>query len=203
MPTAVLSQELTPAEIESARLDLEQARDAVFSATEGLSEAQWDYLPESGGWSIAANLEHMVVIQEIILGPIADALANSAETSSYDAEAVKVLDALIRTKFPDRSRKFPSPESTHPQRRWTPSESLNRLSANTLRLIERLESTPSLRHRSVPSPPMNAMTNGEHKSMDGYQWILAVAAHTERHTRQILEITAEPGFPRNRATCDT
>jgi hypothetical protein len=31
--------------------------------------------------------------------------------------------------------------------------------------------------------------------MDGYQWILAAAARTERHTKQILEVKAEAGFP--------
>jgi hypothetical protein len=31
--------------------------------------------------------------------------------------------------------------------------------------------------------------------LDGYDWILAVAAHTARHTQQILEVKADPGFP--------
>jgi hypothetical protein len=31
--------------------------------------------------------------------------------------------------------------------------------------------------------------------MDGYQWILAVAAHSARHTQQILEVKADPKFP--------
>ena len=37
---SVPSQELTQAEIEAAREYLEHTRDAVFSTTEGLSEAQ-------------------------------------------------------------------------------------------------------------------------------------------------------------------
>jgi hypothetical protein len=31
--------------------------------------------------------------------------------------------------------------------------------------------------------------------MDGYQWILAAAAHAERHTKQILEVIANAAFP--------
>jgi hypothetical protein len=31
--------------------------------------------------------------------------------------------------------------------------------------------------------------------LDGKQWLLFVAAHVERHTRQILEIKEQPGFP--------
>ena len=32
--------------------------------------------------------------------------------------------------------------------------------------------------------------------MDGYQWLLLIAAHCERHTAQILEIKAMPGYPK-------
>jgi hypothetical protein len=31
--------------------------------------------------------------------------------------------------------------------------------------------------------------------MDGYQWVLGVAAHTERHTKQIREVQATAGYP--------
>ncbi len=184
--------ELTAYEVEEARRYLEEARDGVFLATNGLSEAQWNYRPASGGWPVAGIVEHMVVIQDLILGPIAEALANSPEASGAGPETI---DAIIKTKIPDRSRKFQAPESVHPTGRWSSCESLKRLSANTQRLIERLESAPGLREHVVPSPPINAVTNGEHKLMDGYQWILAAAAHTDRHTRQILEVKAEAGFP--------
>ena len=33
--------------------------------------------------------------------------------------------------------------------------------------------------------------------LDAYEWVLAVAAHTERHTKQILEVKADANFPAN------
>jgi len=30
----------------------------------------------------------------------------------------------------------------------------------------------------------------------GYEWILFIAAHSERHTKQILEVKADPNFPK-------
>jgi len=188
----VAYERLTQLEIEDARCYLECARDNVLGATEGLSETQWNYRPASGGWPVAGLVEHMVVIQELVLGPFAQALADSPETPGVDALAI---DAIIKQRFPDRSQKFPAPEFVHPTGRWTASESLSRLSANTQRLIERLESTPGLRQHRVPSPPLKAITGGEYQLMDGYHWILATAAHTERHTNQILEVKGEPGFP--------
>ena len=186
------NEELTTSEIDEARRYLDQARENVLSATEGLSDAQWNYRPASGGWSIAEIVEHMGIIQERILGPFSQALAESPESNSADSE---IIDTIINTKFADRSRKFNAPEFVRPTGQWTPAESLNRLSRNTARLIERLESTPGLRQRRIPSPPLNAITEGAYKLMDGYQWILAAAAHNERHTKQILEVKAETKFP--------
>jgi len=35
------------------------------------------------------------------------------------------------------------------------------------------------------------------KKMDAYQWILFIAAHSERHTKQLLEVKADPNFPKS------
>jgi hypothetical protein len=47
----------------------------------------------------------------------------------------------------------------------------------------------------VEAPPLKAASKGAFESMDGYQWVLTVAAHIERHTKQILEVKADAGFP--------
>jgi hypothetical protein len=32
--------------------------------------------------------------------------------------------------------------------------------------------------------------------LDAYQWLLLISGHTERHLAQILEVKADPNFPR-------
>ena len=190
--TPAISERLSAAEIAEGRAAVEAARDRMIAATDGLSEAQWNYRPASGGWSPAGIIEHSVVIQELVLGPIAQALDAAPEAPDEEAETI---DSIVKTKVADRSRKFPSPAPTHPAGRWMPEEILARLGANTQRFVERLEATPGLRNRRIPSPPLKAITGGQHELMDGYQWILAAAFHTDRHTQQILEVKAEAGFP--------
>jgi hypothetical protein len=34
------------------------------------------------------------------------------------------------------------------------------------------------------------------KKLDGYEWVLFVAGHSERHTKQINEVKADPNFPK-------
>jgi len=82
-----------------------------------------------------------------------------------------------------------------PAGRWPYAEATARLLRNYESFAEYLESTPDLRQHALPSRPLKAVSNGEFDSMDGYQWILGAAAHTERHAKQILEIKADPNFP--------
>jgi hypothetical protein len=190
--TPAISEKLSAAEVAEGRAALEAARDRMKAATEGLSEVQWNYRPASGGWSAAGIVEHSVAVQELVLGPIAQALDAAPETPGEEAGTI---DAIVKAKVADRSRRFPSPEPTHPVGRWTPAETLARLGANTERFVERLGAAPGLRKRRLPSPPLKAISGGQHELMDGYQWILATAFHTDRHTQQILDVKAEVGFP--------
>ncbi len=53
---------------------------------------------------------------------------------------------------------------------------------------EYLKTTPDLRAHAADSP-MGV-------KLDGYEWILLIAGHSERHTKQILEVKADPNFPK-------
>jgi len=33
--------------------------------------------------------------------------------------------------------------------------------------------------------------------LDAYEFVLLIAAHSERHTKQILEVKADPNYPKN------
>jgi hypothetical protein len=186
-------QKLTSFELEQGQRYLEQTRNGVIGATKGLSEAQWKFKPAPDRWSIAEIVEHMVVTQEYVLGPIREQLAKAPAVST-DRDYKKV-DALVVNQIPDRLVKFQAPEALQPTGRWAPSAALDRLLKNYERLTEYLESTPDLRLHMLEAPPLKAVSKGKYESMDGYQWVLATAAHTERHTKQILEVKADANFP--------
>jgi uncharacterized damage-inducible protein DinB len=186
-------QRLTEQELEQARLFLQQTRNAVIGATKGLSAAQWTFKPAPGQWSIAENLDHMVIVQERVLGPILSQLASApAPPANRDYKAV---DAIVIHQFPTRLAKFQAPEFIRPVDQIVPSESLDRLKTNYIRLMDYVESTPGLRQHAGEAVPLKAVSNGEYDVMDGYQWVLAAAAHTERHAKQMLEVMADDNFP--------
>jgi hypothetical protein len=188
-----LDQQITSTELDQARLYLQQTCNYAVGATKGLTEAQWQFKPSPDCWSIAQTVDHMVVIQELILGPIREQLA-SAPAPSADRD-YKQVDAIVLQQFPLRLNKFQSPVVAQPAGQWPPAVAFERLVKNCERLTAYLESTPDLRQHVLESPPLKAVTKGAFDSADGYQWILAAAAHTERHTKQILEVKADANFP--------
>jgi hypothetical protein len=55
--------------------------------------------------------------------------------------------------------------------------------------IELMKNTPDLRAHATDSPLG--------QKLDGYEWLLFIAAHSERHTKQIQEVKDNPNFPKN------
>ena len=184
-------QELTSAERETARQFLKQTLNSAIGATRLLTEAQWNFKPSLEAWSIADILDHVVVVQDRVLGPRRELLATAPPPpAGRDCEAI---DAIVINCFGTRLAKFQAP----PLERLglKPNELLDRLRLNYARLADYLDSTPDLRDHAADAPPLRAISKGVHEVMDGYQWILAAAAHTERHAKQMLEVIADEKFP--------
>ena len=164
---------------------LNQARDGVLAAVKGLTPAQWNFKPAPDRWSIAEILEHMTVVEEYA-GSLLDKLPTMpAPAAGFNASKI---DALILAKMPDRSTKAQAPPEIQPSGRWTTAEALKHFAAGNQRLASALDNAPELRKHVAPHPAFGPL--------DGYQWILLVAAHNERHTQQMLEVKADPRYPR-------
>jgi hypothetical protein len=180
-------QSLTRAEKEQALQYLSESRSGVLDAVKGLSEAQWKFKPAPDRWSVAEVVEHLALIEDVvtqnILGNIAKAPAGSADRDS------KQVDTMILTKVPDRSTKYQAPPSATPTGRWTHAEALEHFLGGRAQTIALFKSTPDLRQHVIDHPVFGPL--------DGYEWVLAVAAHSARHTKQILEVKADPNFPVN------
>lgn len=193
MPTAQaqLAPELTLVELDRANLYLEQTRDGFIGTIKLLSAAQWSSKPDPTRWSSAEIAEHILKAHEHILGPIRERLAQSP---AADTQPDRV-DDLVIARFANRMIKATGPEALNPSGGLSRAQAIERAASNYARLKEYLRSEPGLRDHAIESIPLQILSQGVFKLMDGYQWILAAAAHTERHTKQILELIADPSFP--------
>jgi uncharacterized damage-inducible protein DinB len=182
------AQNITPGERQQAAKYLDDSRDGVVQAVQGLSDAQWKFTPGPTRWSIAEVVEHLALIENFFLDDVCPELFKSPK-SSPSAGGAKDTDRLILSKLSDRSTKYQAPDLAVPTGRWTPQEALRRFLAAREQTVGFLNTATDLRLHSVSHPAFGPL--------DGYQWVLAVAAHSARHTQQILEVKAAPNFPAN------
>ena len=187
LSTVAFGQTLTQADRERAAKYLEQTRDGVVSATKGLSESQMKFKAAPDRWSVAETLEHIALAEDFLLQNVTDKIMK-APAGAADRDTAKT-DAMVLAMIPDRSHKAQAPPPLVPTGRWTPAETLDHFLKSRARTIEFLESTLDLREHVADSPLG--------QPMDAYEWMLFVAAHSERHTKQILEVKADPNFPKN------
>jgi DinB family protein len=182
---AVSAQTLTQAERERALRYLTDTRNGVSDAVKGLSEAQWKFKPAPDRWSVAEVVEHLALTEELVSKQVLADL-NKAPAGAANRD-VKQVDAMIVDKITDRTTKFEAPPPVAPTGRWTPATALDHFLDGRAQTIALLQSTPDLRQHVINHPAFGPL--------DGYEWILAVAGHSARHTKQIIEVKADPNFP--------
>ena len=184
--STALAQNASSEDKEKGLKLLEQTRQGVLDATNGLSDAQWKFKPAPDRWSVAEVLEHITLSEDFLYENGAQkALTGTASAPDRD---FKKTDAAILTMVPDRSTKRQAPGPLVPTDRWVPAEMLEHFQKSRARTIEFLKDTPDLRSHTTESPLGQT---------DSYEWIIFIAAHSERHTKQILEVKADPNFPKN------
>jgi len=187
LATTTFAQTLSPADRDRAVQYLEQTRDGVVAATKGLSEAQLKYKSAPDRWSVADTLEHIAVSEDFLLANVKNNVMK-APAGPADRDTAKI-DASVLAVIPDRSRKAQAPPELVPKGRWTPSEALDHFLKSRAETIAFLQATPDLRQHVTDSP--------FGQKLDAYEWLLFIGAHSERHTKQIVEVKSDANFPKN------
>ncbi|AOS43576.1 DinB superfamily protein [Lacunisphaera limnophila] len=185
--TGLRAQDLSADDRAAGLAYLEKTRAGVYAAAAGLSEAQLTFKAAPDKWSVAQVLEHIASAEDMLLGMVTEQALKAPPRS--DGEDVKAIDALILTAIPDRSQKRSAPEPLIPSNRYGSSaEALKHFGESRTKTLALMADVPDLRGHAMDSPLG--------KKLDPYQWLLFISAHTERHTKQMLEVKADPGFPK-------
>lgn len=184
---AATAQSLTPAEREKAINYLESTKQGVLEATSDLSQAQWAFKPGPDRWSVAEVTEHIAAAEDLLRGSIEDQVLKAPPRPA--GEDVQALDAMVLRAITDRSRKAQAPEPLKPTNRFgSPEGSLKHFTESREKTMSLLKSRQDLREHATDSPLG--------RKLDAYEWILFIGAHSERHTKQIEEVKADPNFPK-------
>ncbi len=180
-------QSLDPGDRDRAIQYLEATKKGVLDATKGLSEAQWNYKPAPDRWSVAEVMEHIAASEDVLRGMVTDKIMKAPPRP--EAADVKMIDEMVLAKIPDRSKKAQAPPELVPTNRFgSPDAARKHFVESRAKTADFLQQTSDLRAHAADSP-LGA-------KLDAYEWILFIAAHSERHTKQINEVKADPNFPK-------
>jgi len=184
---AASAQEVTLAEKERALQYLETTKKGVLEATKGLSEAQWNFKAAPDRWSVAQVMEHIAAAEDYIRGALMEKVMMAP--AGEPGRDVKKTDEAVLAMIPDRTTKVQAPEPLVPTNRFgSPADSVKHFVESRATTEEFLKTTTGLREHVTDSPM---------GKLDGYEFVLLIAAHSERHTKQINEVKADPNFPKN------
>jgi hypothetical protein len=184
------SSTLTKEDRERAIEYLKQTQKDFLASIEGVSEAQWKFKAAPDRWSIAETAEHIALTEQTIWDLVSGKIMKSPPAPEK-AAAAKGKDETILTVIPDRSRKAQAPERLKPTGKWATQAALTKdfeaLRGKEIAFVT--ETKEDLRNHFEEHPFL--------KTMDAYQWIIFNGAHCKRHTAQILEVKADPNYPKS------
>ncbi len=159
--------------------ELRATGDGFLKAVEETGEPEWVFKPAPERWSVAETAEHTTVVLDSISRMITTRLLEQPLPPRESSPRI-TDDQIIRLLF-DRSRRRDAPSTTLPTGRYASrAETMTVFGTARDHLMEWVSVTEAdLREFGSPHPALG--------KLDGVQWLLFLAAHTERHTRQILE----------------
>ena len=164
-------------------------RKFFLDSVAGLSKEQWSFKASPEKWSIAECAEHIATSEDYIWG-LVEKLNAGPDASPEMIEKTKGKDQMIVEMVPKRDQKFQAPEPLKPKHMTeNAADYIEKFRASRDRNIRSLDAAPaSMRNKVTAHPALGPL--------DSYQWALLVSAHAERHTNQILEVKADPNFPK-------
>ncbi len=163
---------------------LDETEGRVLRVLQGLTVDQLLYRPQPGCWSVAENVEHVVVTERRLVGAIEKLLQGRPDLekrySLTDAEVLRQIGTVVE--------RVQAPAYVLPTLRW-PAESLSQEFETARRRTREfaMATAADLRRYFI-----NHFLFGD---LDGYQWLLLIGAHSQRHSAQAEAVKASPGFP--------
>ncbi len=166
--------------LESTKIDLHEA-------VNGLSAEQLTAKPDPERWSVAECLEHIVLVEEGIFGRLQHTMQKPDEPEKR--ADIQVSDLYLTKALRSRKSGISSPEPFVPTGRFGTTEAtLAAFDEQRGRVIAYAQSAPG----NWRTHFFRHLVFG---TIDGFQTLLLLAGHGERHRKQIEEVKATPDFP--------
>lgn len=166
----------------------EKTKARLLRDVKGLSEAQLNWKADSSRWSVFQCTEH-IALAEAMLWQFVQGKNSGPATPEKRAEVKVTSDQLI-SMMTDRSHKFHAPAELVPTTQFADEQ------AALAAFVSRRDSTIEY-IKSTQDDLKDHFMTAPFGTSDCYLGLIFLAAHCARHTLQIEEVMATPGFPKN------
>lgn len=153
-----------------------------------LSRAQWHYKPVDSVWSIAEISEHLEKSERELFGLVSNQLVKTAahpeKVNEVSGKTKAVMDAITSRDHKVKTRPELEPSGGYD----TPQAFLKSFLKLREASIQYANTTEdNLRHHFIPFGPLG--------DLDGYQILMFMSGHLERHIQQMEEVMNDPNYP--------
>jgi hypothetical protein len=166
---------------------LKESKKAFLESIKGLSEKQLNFKASPESWSVRECAYHLALCENNFWQTANKTLREEANPEKRSE--VKITDEQLLNMVNDRSHKAKTTSNLEPANAKFKNldEALEDFKTKRAELVKYVKtSTDDMR---------NHITQMPFGSLDSYQLLMMIAAHTSRHTKQIEEIKADPKYP--------
>ena len=160
---------------------LEDTRDRVLAFAESLTPDERNFRRSDDEWRPASLIEHITAVERLTQKMLARMLSEGQPDESRRGKGAH-KDKIVLEAVPARLIKVPAPESVYPPHDCGDFdhavEEFKSAREQTLEIVRTTDK--DLRVLFAPHPFL--------KDLDGYQWLLMIGSHAERHVRQGEEL---------------
>jgi DinB superfamily len=162
----------------------------LVQSVKGLSDAQLNFKAAPDKWSIKECVYHLAISETNLWQWIQGTVKSPANPEKRSE--IKMTDEQLLAGVADRTHKIKTQESFEPKNaKWNSlDEALAALKEERDQHIEFMKTTTEdMRSHVATETPLGPL--------DSYQLVILLSSHTTRHTKQIEEVKADPGYPKN------
>ncbi|TYR36503.1 DinB family protein [Sphingobacterium phlebotomi] len=168
----------------------EQTATRLKKSIEGLTEEQLHFSPGEGQWSISQCVEHIILSEPLIFDMFSQEI--SKPKSSEASQKPSHSDEEIINSITNRIEKYQAPEMLKPTgKHKNMKEALAAFENGRKEIIDYIKNADINTLRSH-------ISQGPAGPVDGYQNLLFITTHSDRHILQIEEIKAHTNYPKNK-----
>ena len=139
--------------------------------------------PEAGAWSVAQIVEHLALLERRLIPLFAKLVAEARLRGvGVEEDASSFVQTFDVSRFLDRTRKIVSGETTRPSGSMPVARALEALGAARRELKTIVLQADGLALGTI------VQAHPAFGSMNFYEWVAFLGAHTTRHAMQIRDV---------------